>query len=91
MGGYDKDNSTLNTVEQYHPKKDRWTRIPGMRVRRVGASATALNGNMNIMKQKGIRTKCVAKWVHNVEVTSVRQHANVISVIIFRSCKKSSS
>jgi N-acetylneuraminic acid mutarotase len=61
MGGYDEDGSTLKTAERYHPKEDRWSRIPGMRVRRVAASATALNGNLNIMKQEGIRTKCVAK------------------------------
>jgi N-acetylneuraminic acid mutarotase len=57
MGGYDEDDSTLKTAERYNPKKDRWSRIPAMRVRRVGASATALNGNMNIMKQEGIRKK----------------------------------
>jgi hypothetical protein len=42
---------------------------------------------MNIMKQEGIRTKCVVKWVHNVEFMSVRQHTNVLSVIATRSCK----
>jgi hypothetical protein len=36
---------------------------------------------MTIMKQEGIHTKCVAIWVHNVEVMSVRQHSNVLSVI----------
>jgi hypothetical protein len=41
---------------------------------------------MNIMKQEGIRTKGVAKWVHNVEVISVRQH-NVLTAIPIRSCK----
>jgi N-acetylneuraminic acid mutarotase len=60
MGGCD-DNSTLKTAERYDPKTDRWSPIADMNVQRYGASATALNGNMNIMKQEGIRTKCVAK------------------------------
>jgi hypothetical protein len=42
---------------------------------------------MNIMKQEGIRTKCVDKWMHNVEVMSVRQYS-VLSVIVFSSYKK---
>jgi hypothetical protein len=42
---------------------------------------------MNIMKQDGIRTKCIAKWVHNVEFISVYQNANVLSMIAIRSCK----
>jgi N-acetylneuraminic acid mutarotase len=54
-------DSTLKTAERYDPKTDRWSRIAPMRVRRKGASATALEGNMNIMKQEGIRSKCVAK------------------------------
>jgi hypothetical protein len=83
MGGYD----TYKTAERYNPKTDRWSLIAPMRVRRLAASATALNGNINIMKQEGIRTNCVAKWVHNVEVMSVCQHANVLSVIGIRSCK----
>jgi hypothetical protein len=60
MGGTD-DNSTLKTAERYDSKADRWSFIAPMRVRRKGASATALNGNVNVMKELGIRTKCVAK------------------------------
>jgi hypothetical protein len=86
MGGHE-DYSTLKSAERYDPKMDRWSPIAPMRVWRNAASATALNGNMNVMKQEGIRTKCVAKWVHHVEVMSVRQHANVLSVIVFRNCK----
>jgi hypothetical protein len=86
MGGRE-DNSTHKTAERYDSKADRWSFIAPMREERQGASATALNGNMHIMKQEGIRTKCVAKWVHNVEVKSFRQNANVLSVIFIRSCK----
>jgi kelch-like protein 10 len=53
--------STLKSAEWYDPKTDRWSLIADMNVKREDASATALNGNMNIMKQEGIRTKCVAK------------------------------
>jgi hypothetical protein len=60
MGGSD-DEVTFKTAERYDSKTDRWTFIAPMRLRRKGAGATALNGNMNIMKQEGIRTKCVAK------------------------------
>jgi N-acetylneuraminic acid mutarotase len=60
MGGHDYD-STLKTAERYDPKTDRWSPMADMNVWRNGASATALNGNKNIMKQEGIRTKCVAK------------------------------
>jgi N-acetylneuraminic acid mutarotase len=60
MGGFDK-HYTFKTAERYDSKTDRWSLIAPMRVRRVAASATALNGNINIMKQEGIRTKCVAK------------------------------
>jgi N-acetylneuraminic acid mutarotase len=60
MGGYD-DVTTHKTAERYDPKTDRWSFIADTTVRRVGASATALNGNMNIMKQEGIHTKCVGK------------------------------
>jgi N-acetylneuraminic acid mutarotase len=59
MGGL--DHFKLNTAERYDPKTDRWSLIADMNVVRCTASATALNGNMNIMKQEGIRTKCVAK------------------------------
>jgi hypothetical protein len=45
---------------------------------------------MTIMKHEGIHTKCVVKWMHNVEVMSVRQYANVLSVIAIRSCKNAS-
>jgi virulence-associated protein VapD len=58
-----------------------------MRERREDASATVLNGNVNIMKQEGIRTKWIAKCMHDVEVMYVRQHANVITVIVIRSLK----
>jgi kelch-like protein 20 len=47
------------SAERYDPKTDRWSPIADMNVNRYGASATTLNGNMNIMKQEGIRTKCV--------------------------------
>jgi N-acetylneuraminic acid mutarotase len=60
MGGHD-ENSIFKTAERYDPKMDRWSLIAPMRVRRLAASATALNGNINIMKQEGIRTNCVAK------------------------------
>jgi hypothetical protein len=53
--------STRKTAERYDRKTDRWSPIADTTVRRAGASAAALNGNMNIMKQEGIRTKCVAK------------------------------
>jgi N-acetylneuraminic acid mutarotase len=56
VGGY-----ITQTAERYDPKTDRWSSIGDMNVQRLCASATALNGNMNIMKQEGIRTKCVAK------------------------------
>jgi N-acetylneuraminic acid mutarotase len=61
MGGRRHDNSILKTAERYDSNTDRWSRIAPMKVRRIGASATVLNGNMNIMKQEGILTKCVAK------------------------------
>jgi N-acetylneuraminic acid mutarotase len=60
MGGYD-DRTTFKTAERYDPETHRWSRIADMTVQRIDASAAALNGNMNIMKQEGIRTKCVAK------------------------------
>jgi kelch-like protein 10 len=60
MGGY-VDSPTFKTAERYDTKTDEWSLIAPMRVRRQAASATALNGNMNIMKQEGIRTKSVAK------------------------------
>jgi hypothetical protein len=60
MGGND-DISILKTAERYDSKTDRWSFIAPMRVWRKDASATALNGNMNILKQEGIRRKCVAK------------------------------
>jgi hypothetical protein len=50
---------SLKTSERYDSKTDRWSLIADMNVHRYGARATALNGNMNIMKQEGIRTKCV--------------------------------
>jgi hypothetical protein len=84
MGGRD-GNSILKTAERYDPKTDRWSPIADMNVERLNASATALNGNMNIMKQEGIHTKCI-----NVEVMSVRQHANVLGVVATRSCKNAS-
>jgi kelch-like protein 20 len=58
MGGYDYI-SALKTAARYDPKTDRWSPIADMNVKRIFASATALNGNMNIMKQQGILTKCV--------------------------------
>jgi N-acetylneuraminic acid mutarotase len=61
MGGANDDDSTLKTAERYDPKTDRWSPIADMNVERIGARATELNGNMNIMKQEVIRTKCVAK------------------------------
>jgi hypothetical protein len=79
--------SPLQTAERYDTKTDRWSSIADMNVQRADASAAALNGNMNIMKQEGIRTKCVAKLMHNVEVMSVRQHVNVLRVMVFRSLK----
>jgi kelch-like protein 20 len=60
MGGK-RSGSPLLTAERYDPKADRWSPIADMTVRHADASAAALNGNMNIMKQEGIRTKCVAK------------------------------
>jgi hypothetical protein len=50
----------FTTAARYDPKTDRWSPIADMNVARYGASATTLNGNMNIMKQEVIRTKCVA-------------------------------
>jgi N-acetylneuraminic acid mutarotase len=61
MGGYNDDVSPLKTAERYDPKTNKWSLVADMKVCRDAASATALNGNMNIMKQEGIRTKCVAK------------------------------
>jgi kelch-like protein 10 len=55
------DNHTDKTAERYDTKTDRWDFIADMNVERTGASAAALNGNMNIMKQEGIHTKCVVK------------------------------
>jgi hypothetical protein len=49
------------SAERYESKTNKWSPIADMTVSRLGASAAALNGNMNIMKQEGIRTKCVAK------------------------------
>jgi hypothetical protein len=60
MGGK-RSGSPLQTAERYDPKTDRWSPIADMNVARFRASATALNGNINNMKQEGIRTKCVAK------------------------------
>jgi N-acetylneuraminic acid mutarotase len=52
MGGSDDDDEvTFKTAERYDSKTDRWSFIAPMIVERKGASATALNGNMNIMKQ----------------------------------------
>jgi hypothetical protein len=51
------------TEERYDPKTDRWSSIADMRVERTSARAAALNGNMNIMKREGIRTKCVTKCI----------------------------
>jgi hypothetical protein len=59
--GGDDDNSTLKAAERYDSKTDRWSFIAPMRVEREGASAAALNGNMNIMKQEGIHINCAAK------------------------------
>jgi N-acetylneuraminic acid mutarotase len=61
MGGADYDDSILKSAERYNHKTDRWSPIADMNVARTGASAAALNGNMTIMKQESIRTKCVAK------------------------------
>jgi hypothetical protein len=74
-GGRDVSSLIHKTAERYDD----------MRVRHVCASATALNGNMTNMKQEGIHTKCIVNWMHNVDVMSVRQHANVLSVIAIRS------
>jgi N-acetylneuraminic acid mutarotase len=60
MGGFDS-GSILKTAERYDPKKEKWSLIADMKVGRMEASATALNGNMTIMRQEGIHTKCVAK------------------------------
>jgi hypothetical protein len=60
MGGH-VNYSTFKTVERYDSNSDRWSPIADMNLARLAASATALNGNMNIMKQEGIRIKCVAK------------------------------
>jgi hypothetical protein len=84
IGGWD-DSPTHKTAERYDPKTDEWSLIADMNVERLNASATALNGNINIMKQEGIHTKCI-----NVEVMSVRQHANVLGVVATRSCKNAS-
>jgi N-acetylneuraminic acid mutarotase len=91
MGGRDEGGYILKTAERYDSKTDRWSPIADMKVRRNAASATALNGNMNIVKQEGNRTKCVVKCIYNVEVMSVRQYANVLSVIAIKSYKKPSS
>jgi hypothetical protein len=60
MGG-SVDKSTVKTAERYDSKTDRWSPIADMNVARQCASATALNGNMNIVKQEGIHRKFVAK------------------------------
>jgi kelch-like protein 20 len=60
MGGRDDYNSVLKTAERYDPKTDRWSPIAAMNVERSNSGATPLNGNMTIMKQEGIHTKCVA-------------------------------
>jgi hypothetical protein len=60
MGG-SFNYSKFKAAERYDLKTDRWSPIADMNVERATASAAALNGNMNIMKQEGIRTKCVAK------------------------------
>jgi N-acetylneuraminic acid mutarotase len=49
MGGYD-DSPTHKTAERYDPKTDRWSLIADMKLKRIFASAIALNGNMTIMK-----------------------------------------
>jgi kelch-like protein 10 len=72
IGGRAVTKTQLKTAERYDPKTNQWSTIASMTVKRSGASATALNGNMNIMKQEGIRTKWIAKCMHNVEVMSVR-------------------
>jgi hypothetical protein len=61
MGGCDEHFCRLKTAERYDPKTGRWSPIADMNVRREEASATALNGNMTIMKHEGIHTKCVVK------------------------------
>jgi hypothetical protein len=86
MGGCSDGSTPVKTAERYDSKTDRWSRIAPMKVKRSNASATALNGNMNISKEGGIRTKCIAKWMHDVEVISVCQHA-VLGVIVTKSCK----
>jgi hypothetical protein len=50
MGG--SDEVTFKTAERYDSKTDRWSHIAPMRVRRDGAGATALNGNMNIKNRR---------------------------------------
>jgi hypothetical protein len=59
--GGDNDGSPRKTAERYDPKTDRWSPIADTTVWRNCASAAALNGNMNIMKEEGNRTKCEAK------------------------------
>jgi hypothetical protein len=62
MGGqFSLVDFAKKSAERYDHKTDRWSPIADMNVERRCASATALNGNMTIMKQEGIRTKCVAK------------------------------
>jgi hypothetical protein len=55
MGGKLR-SSAVQTAERYDPKTDRWSPIADMTARRDRASAAALNGNMTIIKQEGIRT-----------------------------------
>jgi kelch-like protein 10 len=45
------DGPTNKSAERYDPKTNKWSLIPDMNVVRRSASATALNGNMTIMKQ----------------------------------------
>jgi N-acetylneuraminic acid mutarotase len=55
MGGRNYKTTEYKMAERYDPKTNRWSPIADMTEKRYGASATALNGNMNIMNQESIR------------------------------------
>jgi hypothetical protein len=62
MGGCDSVYEH-NTTERYDYKMNQWSIIAPMNMKRLHASATALNGKMNTIKWEGIHKKCVTECI----------------------------
>jgi hypothetical protein len=54
IGGKGFDGHYLKTVERYDYKTNQWSLIASMNTKRSCASAAALNGNMNLVKQERV-------------------------------------